>query len=153
MSLGPVVASSLLVATALGVVVVVLDVCGVVVVVAGAEGAVPVPLVLVPELGVVVVPVLVPLLFVVELVVSGLVLSVFSELFDLFESVVGLVSVVSVSFAVSSALFGVRQNKSHKTNQIKPITSRAETISQITRPTVDGCLCSYICLASRVSYV
>ena len=149
MSLGPVVASSLLVATALGVVVVVLDVCGVVVVVAGAEGAVPVPLVLVPELGVVVVPVLVPLLFVVELVVSGLVLPVFSELF---ESVVGLVSVVSVSFAVSSALFGVRQNKSHKTNQIKPITSRAETISQITRPTVDGCFCSYICLASRVSY-
>lgn len=59
----------------------------------------------------------------------------------------------SVSLAASSVDPGLRQNISHKMNQITPIIIRADTISQTMRPTVDGCLCSYICLASRVSYV
>jgi hypothetical protein len=143
MSPGPAFASSSLVATAFGVVVAVLDVCGWVVV--GVEGAVlevvpePVVLVLLPVLG----------------VGAGLVLPVVesSVVVELLESgAAGLVSVDSVSVAVSSLASGVRQNISHKISHISPIRTSADTISQIMRPIFDGSRCSYICLASRVSY-
>lgn len=137
MSPGPAFAKSVF-----GVVVVVLEVCGVV---AGVVVVVPEPEVLdvLPEPDVEPVPVE---LFPVEE-------SFLSEDDESLEPLeVDSFNEDSVSVVVSSPLLGLRQNSSQSMNQIMPIRTSADTISQIMRPIVDGCRCSYICLTSRVSY-
>lgn len=63
---------------------------------------------------------------------------------SLLVSVVFWVSFLAVSVVV---VFGLRQNISHKTNQVTPAAMQRYTIAQRNRPAFEGFSCSYIVAA------